>query len=70
MTRLKMFDCRNIQDPPTALLCAVIVQAIADTTSRNQEIREDARRWLQGTRAAGWLVELDISPEAARERFE
>lgn len=70
MTRLKMFDCRYISDPPTALLCAVFVQAIADTTSRNQEIRADARRWLQGTKAAGWLVELDICPEAAVERLK
>lgn len=70
MTRLKMFDCRNIKDPPMALLCAILVQAIADATDPNQEIRADARRWLQGTRAAGWLVELDISPEAAWERLK
>lgn len=70
VTRLKMFDCRHITDPPTALLCAVFVQAIADTTSRKQEIRADAQQWLQGTGAAEWLVELDICPEAAMERLK
>lgn len=70
MTRPKMMDARDIVDPFIALLCAILIQAIRDAFDPDQEIREDARRWLQGTRAAGWLVELDISPEAARERLK